>query len=238
MKTSLRHKGQACNISKFHIMSMVFRHYAYMYLYIESICYWYVFTYALTLFCFLFWNNFYAELNTALPLHINIILIASNENIDFMNTNRIIHYMWLTFYTLRTTKLLGGILVSLRPSICSSVRPASRVRSVAHSVLVGSILINTSYQTSSESVSRVNFFAKCKKLIFWQFLQICNFGCLYLTWDLMLITSMGNNEVAGGISERRRSSCSSFKYLLLAVPSYLIQCDRGEGLVDDAGSPW
>ena len=46
-------------------------------------------------------------------------------------------------YTTRTTKLLGGILVSLRPSVRlsvrPSVRPASRVRSVAPTVLVGSI---------------------------------------------------------------------------------------------------
>ena len=38
-------------------------------------------------------------------------------------------------YTLHTTKLVAGILVSL----CLSVRPASRVRSVAPTVLVGSI---------------------------------------------------------------------------------------------------
>ena len=42
-----------------------------------------------------------------------------------------------------TTKLLGGILVSLPPSICPfvclSVRPASHVRSVVPTVLVGSI---------------------------------------------------------------------------------------------------
>ena len=34
--------------------------------------------------------------------------------------------------------------------------------------------------------------------------------CLVLTWDLMWITSMGNHGAARGISERRRSSCSSF----------------------------
>ena len=124
MKTSLRPKGQACNISKFHIMSMVFLHYAYMYLYIESICYWYVCTYALTFFCFFFWNNFYAELSTALPLPINIILIASNENIDFIKTNRIIHYIWVTFYTPPHNEVVGGILVSLRPSVRPFVRPS------------------------------------------------------------------------------------------------------------------
>ena len=30
------------------------------------------------------------------------------------------------YYTPRTTKLLGGILVSLRPSVCQSVRPSVR----------------------------------------------------------------------------------------------------------------
>ena len=33
----------------------------------------------------------------------------------------------------------GGILVSLRPPVCTYVRPTSRVRSVAPTVLVGSI---------------------------------------------------------------------------------------------------
>ena len=42
-------------------------------------------------------------------------------------------------HTLRTTKLLGGILVSLHLSVRPSVRPATRVRSVAPTVLVGSI---------------------------------------------------------------------------------------------------
>ena len=46
-------------------------------------------------------------------------------------------------YTPCTTKLLGGILVSLRPSVRPavppSVYPTSRVRSVAPTVLVGSI---------------------------------------------------------------------------------------------------
>ena len=36
-------------------------------------------------------------------------------------------------------EVVGGILVSFRPSICPSVRPASCVRSVAATVLVGSI---------------------------------------------------------------------------------------------------
>ena len=43
----------------------------------------------------------------------------------------------LNYYTPRTTKLLGGILVSLRPSVRPSVRPACRVRSVTSTVLDG-----------------------------------------------------------------------------------------------------
>ena len=44
---------------------------------------------------------------------------------------------WQFYYTPHTTKLLGGILVSLRPSVCPSVRPTSRVRSVASTVQDG-----------------------------------------------------------------------------------------------------
>ena len=41
------------------------------------------------------------------------------------------------YYTHHATKLLGGILVSLRPSVRLAGHPASRVRSVAPTVLVG-----------------------------------------------------------------------------------------------------
>ena len=34
-----------------------------------------------------------------------------------------------------------------------------------------------------------------------------------MTWDLMLITSMGNHGAAGDISERRCSSCSSLIWI-------------------------
>ena len=44
-----------------------------------------------------------------------------------------------SYYTPHTTKLFGGILVTLRTSVCPSVRPASRVCSVAPTVLVWSI---------------------------------------------------------------------------------------------------
>ena len=74
-------------------------------------------------------------------------------------------------YPPRTTKLFGGILVSLTPS----VHPASPVRSVTPTVLVGSILYYTSIQATSEGVSHVKFLAQFQNLNFWQFLKICNF---------------------------------------------------------------
>ena len=58
--------------------------------------------------------------------------VCRAEEIEFVN---------MFYYTPRTTKLLGGILVSVRPSVRLSVRPsvcpACRVRSVTSTVLDG-----------------------------------------------------------------------------------------------------
>ena len=75
---------------------------------------------------------------------------------------------------------------SVRPSVCPSVRPASRVRSVAPTVLVW-FHIYTSYQSTSERVSRVTFLANFRIWIF----KICYFDftlfslgiwCASLVW--------------------------------------------------------
>ena len=98
------------------------------------------------------------------------------------------------FYTPHTTKLLRGILVSLRPSVCPSVCPASRVRSVATTVLIGSISYDACYQTISGDVWRVKFLAKFQNSNFWQFFKIWNFDfvlfllgiwCESLVWVIM-----------------------------------------------------
>ena len=98
-----------------------------------------------------------------------------------------------------------GILVSLHPS----VRLASRVRSIAATVLVGSISYLYILQATSEGVLRVKFLAKFQ-FYFGNILKFVTWLCLVLTWDLMRITSMGNHGAARGISERSRSSCSSY----------------------------
>ena len=58
-----------------------------------------------------------------------------------------------------TTKLLGGILVSLRPSVRLSVR-LSHVRTVAPTVPTDPFHIYTSYLATSEGVSQVKILAK------------------------------------------------------------------------------
>ena len=65
-------------------------------------------------------------------LFILISIYAVNKSIRISDTGE---YTGMHSLYPRTTKLLGGILVSL----CPSIRPASRVRSVAPTVLVGSI---------------------------------------------------------------------------------------------------
>ena len=59
-----------------------------------------------------------------------------------------------------------GFTPSVRPSVCPSVHPASRVRSVAPTVLVGSI--SYLYILSSNFRRCVTFIAKFQNLNFWQ----------------------------------------------------------------------
>ena len=98
-------------------------------------------------------------------------------------------------------------ILQRRPSV---PHPLSALRrSVMPTVLVGSI----SYLyilSSNPRRSSVKFLAKFKNLNFWQFFLIRHFDfVLFWLWDLMWITSMGSHGAAGGILERRRSSCSS-----------------------------
>ena len=88
--------------------------------------------------------------------------------------------------------------------------------------------------TSYQACARV--IAKLQNLNFWQIFVICNFDCLFMTWDLMWIASMGNPGAAGGISERRHFSCSSFGSLVivrLLIESFL--CLRMEDWVWGGG---
>ena len=85
---------------------------------------------------------------------------------------------------------------SIHLSVRPSVPPASLVHAVVPTVLIWSISI-TSYQATSEAVSRTKSLAKFLSLNLWQSFKICNFDFVFLTWDLMWITSQGNHGVAG-----------------------------------------
>ena len=116
-----------------------------------------------------------------------------------------------------------------------SVRHASRVsfQLVALQFWLNPFDIYTCYQTTSEGLSCVKFLAKFKNLNFWQFFKIFNFDfCLVLAWDLMWITSMDNHGAAGGISEPKHSSCSSYYYFGVSItppPSLCNTQGRGQG---------
>ena len=91
-------------------------------------------------------------------------LRISNTRVNY-KTSHNQYFLIYHYYTTHTTKLLGGILVSLRPS----VRPASRVRSVAPTVLVGSI--SYLYILSSNFRRCVVCKVSCKIWIFGNFFK-------------------------------------------------------------------
>ena len=127
----------------------------------------------------------------------NIIRTPSKQWLRFC----VISYMDLLRHfekCYHTTKLLLGILVSLRLSIRLSFHPASHIRSLAPTVLVGSI----SYlYILSRNFRRCVTYKLSSKITKFEFLAIfCKFVtllCLVLTWDLMWVTSMDKHKAVG-----------------------------------------
>ena len=115
-------------------------------------------------------------------------------------------------YTLRTTKLLGGGggggHTGFTPSFRLSVRP-SHIPCLLCSTYSFSwiyfIFIHLIKQI--QKVCRVWSFMQ--NLYFWQFFKICNFVLFWLGIWCESLVWVGNHGAAGGISECRRSSCSS-----------------------------
>ena len=108
-----------------------------------------------------------------------------------------------------STKLIGGVywyhLVrlsvcpSVRLSVCSSV---DRIVSALYLQQYSSdpFYICTSYQATSEGVSRVMPVSKLKNLRFWGIRKICKFDfVIFWHWDPIWLNGMGNHEAAGGI---------------------------------------
>ena len=110
---------------------------------------------------------------------------------------------------LASTKLIGGY-TGITLSVCPSV---DRIVSALYLQQYSSdpFHIYTSYQATSEGVSRVMPVSKFKNLKFWRIFLICNFDFvifwLGIQYDSMVWVIMRRWGVS---SERRRSSCSSF----------------------------
>ena len=102
---------------------------------------------------------------------------------DLCNSYKVTPCNQATYYI--TTKLLGGILVSLRPSVCLSVppsiRPASHVCSVAPTVLVGSISYFYILPTNFRRCVACN--VSCKIWIFDNFVRLVTLSCSDLGSD-------------------------------------------------------
>ena len=107
-------------------------------------------------------------------------------------------------------EVVGGILVTLCPSVCPSVRPSHIPCPLCGlQFSLDPFHIYTSYKATSESVSHIKFLTKFKIWILTFVFNLQLWLCLFLTWELMWITSIGNQWVAVDFSERIHSSCSS-----------------------------
>ena len=129
---------------------------------------------------------------------------------------------WYVLYSTRflsypstSTKLKGGY-TGFTLSVCPSV---DRIVSALYlqQYLSDPFHICTSYQASWEGVSHVMFVSKFKKKMkFWRILYICNFDfvffCLGIQHDSIVWVIMRRRWVS---SECRRSSCSSFRQIVL-----------------------
>ena len=118
--------------------------------------------------------------------------------------------------TTASTKLIGGY-TGITLSVCPSV---DRIVSALYLQQYSSdpFHICTSYQATSEGVSRVMSVSKFKNLKFWRIFKICNFDFvifwLGIQYDSMVWVIMRRRGVS---SERRRSSCSSWCTVLYSV---------------------
>ena len=112
----------------------------------------------------------------------------------------------------------------VRLSVCPSVdRNASALYLQQYSS--DPFHICTSYQATSEGVSRLMPVSKYKNLKFWRFFLICNFDFVFfwlgIQYDSMVWVIIRRRGVS---SERRRSSCSSIEFSTDLFDAFLI-CD-------------
>ena len=130
---------------------------------------------------------------------------------------------WLVIPPASTKLIEGytGITLSVCPSVRLSVCPSvDRIVSALYLQQYSSdpFYICTSYQATSEGVSRVMPVSKFKHLKFWRIFKICNVDFvifwLGIQYDSIVWVIMRRRGVS---SERRRSSCSSLSWCRLTI---------------------
>ena len=97
-----------------------------------------------------------------------------------------------------TTKLLG---VYWFHSVCSSVCPASRVRSVAPTVLVRSISYLHILSSNFRRCVACKVSCKILKFDFWQFFKICNFDFVFFWLGIWCESLVWVNMGRRGVSQ-------------------------------------
>ena len=106
------------------------------------------------------------------------LVISSSAQRNNAQSNQfvgtLLDYWYYCYYTLCTTKLLGGY-IGFTPSVHPSVCPASRVHSVAPTVLVGSISYLYNLSSNFRKCVTCKFSGKISKFEFLAFFIICNF---------------------------------------------------------------
>ena len=134
----------------------------------------------------------------------DILVLCIDPATTNCNFTAFIHYIPAS------TKLKGGILVSLCPSLCPYVRMWTE--SCPHSIFNNTrqiYFIFTHLIKQHLKVCLIWSFSKLKNLKFWQILYICNWLCLVLTpiWINSMGVIMGQWRVS---TECRHFSCSSY----------------------------
>ena len=157
------------------------------------------------------WSRFMSPYGVTRPQWVNS-LWPSDTIMDVVDQDQYwIRYWFVTCYLIippASTKLIGGY-TGITLSVCPSV---DRIVSALYLQQYSSdpFHICTSYQATSEGVSRVMPVSKFKNLKFWRIFKICNFDFvifwLGIQYDSMVWVIMRRRGVS---SERRRSSCSS-----------------------------
>ena len=109
------------------------------------------------------------------------------------------------------------------------VRPASRVRSISPTFLVGSISYLYIISSNFRWCAACKVTCKFQNLNFWHSLKICNFDFV-LFWLGIWCESLVWVIMGGGISECRRSSCFR-SYKSFPQPKYTLLTGCATGLI-------